>query len=91
MSKVSYVYFQMKKLFSLNINVAFDPLKHFACIIVNRLFICVIFDHRALSTYLAVRIQRMADVAGFVYHRMEWPGFGFFVLVTILINIPKVA
>ena len=90
MSKVSYVYFQMKKLFSLNINVAFDPLKHFACIIVNRLF-CVIFDHRALSTYLAVRIQRMADVAGFVYHRMEWPGFGFFVLVTILINIPKVA
>ena len=75
----------MKKIFSLKINVALDPLKHFA-----RIF-CVIFDHRALSTYLAVRIQRMADVAGFVYHRMEWPGFGFFVLVTILINIPKVA
>ena len=50
-----------------------------------------VYFFTTLSTYLAVRIQRMADVAGFVYHRMEWPGFGFFVLVTILINIPKVA
>ena len=38
--------------------------------------------------YLAVRIQRMADVAGFVYHRMERPRFG--LSIGFVINIPKV-